>query len=177
MLSESHRMSLVQFERRIFVNFTKYHSPLSSIVVRSQPQPPLVKPTVITRSNFHTSLVSWKKGKQKPPSGKQKVIDELLDEIEEDDEEDVDEAESFKDSVSVRETELRLFLSQKSTKNKKPAKGSGQGQLKYEEFMKIVDGEMLWQDLSAQIEGLKNIFLHQLSVRSATSIGKGIKTT
>ena len=75
MLSESHRMSLVQFERRIFMNFTKYHSPLSSIIVRSPP--PLVKPIVITRSDFHTSLVSWKKGKQSiKQSNRQSIIKE-----------------------------------------------------------------------------------------------------
>ena len=38
-------------------------------------------------------------------------------------------------------------------------------------FFQVAPGEKLWQDLDSCIDNLKSVFLHQLSVRSATSIG------
>merc|ERR1719499_1253782 len=42
--------------------------------------------------------------------------------------------------------------------------------MSYSEFVKLAPGEKLWQDLDSCIDNLKSVFLHQLSVRSATSI-------
>ena len=121
---------------------------------------------VITRASLSTTHILEKKGKNKQKSEKP-VIDELLDAVEEEDEED--EAAAFTDTVGQRESELKSLLIQQS-KGKKPSKGSTQ--MSYAEFVKIVPGEKLWNDLESILENLKNIYLHQLSLRSASSIGK-----
>ena len=63
---------------------------------------------------------------------------------------------------------MKNFFSSKG-KGKKPAKGAQQ--MKYEEFVSVVNGELLWKELENKLDNLKSIYLHQLSVRSATSIG------
>ena len=121
---------------------------------------------VITRASLSTTHILKKKGKNKPKSEKP-VLDELLDAVEEEDEED--EAAAFTDAAGQRESELKSLLIQQS-KGKKPSKGSTQ--MSYAEFVKIVPGEKLWKDLESILENLKNTYLHQLSLRSASSIGK-----
>ena len=121
---------------------------------------------VITRASLSTTHILEKKGKNKPKSEKP-VIDELLDAVEEEEEED--EEAAFRDTVGQRESELKSLLIQQS-KGKKLSKGSTQ--MSYAEFVKIVPGEKLWNDLESSLESLKNIYLHQLSVRSASSIGR-----
>ena len=121
---------------------------------------------VITRASLSTTHILEKKGKNKPKSEKP-VIDELLDAVEEEEEED--EEAAFRDTVGQRESELKSLLIQQS-KGKKLSKGSTQ--MSYAEFVKIVPGEKLWNDLESSLENLKNIYLHQLSVRSASSIGR-----
>ena len=37
--------------------------------------------------------------------------------------------------------------------------------------MSVVNGELLWKELENKLDNLKSVYLHQLSVRSATSIG------
>ena len=160
-------MALAQIERNL-PRLLRCRLTLSSLSTAT----PLMTTQPLHKVNIHTSLVNFKKGKQKQPSNKkQSVLDELIDEIDDDDDEPADEADSFNENHVVKETELKKYFDQKS-KSKKPSKGSVQGQLKYEEFVKIVNGERLWQELQSQLDTLKNIFLHQLSVRSATSIGE-----
>ena len=119
-----------------------------------------------TSLNFHTTCVMEKKD-QKKGKANTKTIDQLVDDIVEEEEED-EEAAFKSDSVRFKETELKNFFSSKG-KGKKPAKGAQQ--MKYEEFVSVVNGELLWKELENKLDNLKSIYLHQLSVRSATSIG------
>merc|ERR1719495_2841 len=117
---------------------------------------------------LHTTQVVLKKKNTNNPAAKKPTIDDLIDELDDDDEEEEDPDAAFiKDNQHSRDTELSRLLSQKP-KGKKPAKGSSN--ITYEEFVGIVDGESLWQELDEELENLKRIYLHQLSVRSATSI-------
>jgi hypothetical protein len=58
----------------------------------------------------------------------------------------------------------------KGSKKGPKEKGKGLGVIKYEKFIQIVDGERLWQELEEEVEGLKDYFVHQLSVRSSASL-------
>ena len=119
-----------------------------------------------TKLNFHTTCVMEKKDQKKGKSNT-KTIDQLVDDIVEEEEED-EEAAFKSDSVRFKETELKNYFSSKG-KGKKPAKGAQQ--MKYEEFVSVVNGELLWKELENKLDNLKSVYLHQLSVRSATSIG------
>ena len=121
---------------------------------------------LIPRVLFSTTDVFNKKGKNKPKPGKP-VIDDLLEAVE--DEEEEDEEAAFRDTAGQKESELKSLLSQQS-RGKKTSKGSTN--MSYAEFSKVVAGEQLWNDLDSTIENLKNVYLHQLSVRSASSIGR-----
>ena len=120
---------------------------------------------LIPRASLSTSKVHNKKGKNKPKTEKP-VIDEILDAVEEDEEED--EAAVFRDTVGQKESELKSLLSQQS-KGKKGIKGSTH--MSYAEFVKVVPGEQLWDDLESILENLKNAYLKQFSVRSASAVG------
>ena len=114
--------------------------------------------------HFHTSLSLMKKGKSKGSKQKSEVSD-IVDQIEIEDEEE-NEDEVFEPK---KDTELRKFLSSKS-KGKKPTKGSSN--ISYDDFVNIVNGESLWKELESQLDILMDTYTYQLSVRSATSIGK-----
>jgi len=131
-----------------------------------------ILPELVTQHSnahyFHTSQIILKKQSTNKNSTKKRTIDDLIDELDDDDDEDKDDSDAAPiNNQHSRDTELSRLLSQKS-KGKKPAKGSSN--MTYEEFVSIVDGEALWQELDDQLDNLKRIYLHQLSVRSATSI-------
>ena len=121
--------------------------------------------TLIPRASLSTTNVYNKKGKNKPKTEKP-ILDEILDAVEEDEEED--EAAAFRDTVGQKESELRSLLSQQS-KGKKGIKGSTH--MSYAEFVKVIPGEQLWDDLESVLENLKNSYLKQFSVRSASAVG------
>jgi len=104
-----------------------------------------------------------KKGKSKVKSSKTQ-IDDLLDELSDDEDDDsvIEEGTAFKD------TDLSNFLKQRSP-GKKPTKGSVPV-MKYQEFMAVTRGEHLWKELEEAVEKLKNVYMHQLNVRSSTSL-------
>jgi len=121
-------------------------------------------------SFLHPSLVPiiWdrgmaKKGKSKVKSNKSNIND-LIDELSDDEDELVQDEEP----LAFKDTELSKFLKQKNP-GKKPSKGSAP-LMKYNEFVDVVKGESLWQELHGAVERLKLIFMHQLTVRSSTSL-------
>ena len=122
--------------------------------------------SLIPQASLSTTDVLKKKGKNKPKTEKPLIIDELLDVVEEDEEED--EAAAFRNASGQKESELKILLSQQS-KGKKTSKGSTH--MPYAEFVKVVPGEQLWNDLESILESLKNVYLHQVTVRSASGIG------
>ena len=104
-----------------------------------------------------------KKTKNKPDKTKKVVpVDDLIADIDLEDEDEEFEQSHFK------ETDLYKFMSQKS----KGKKIKGSANMKYEEFIETVNGELLWKELQEQVDTLKHTYLHQFSVRSATSLGK-----
>jgi len=104
-----------------------------------------------------------KKGKGKAKSSKPS-IDDLIDELS-DDEDDVVEDQ---DTVVFKDTELSRFLKQKH-QGKKSVKGSVPS-MKYHEFVEVTNGESLWKELQAAVDNLKSSYMHQLNVRSSTSL-------
>jgi len=104
-----------------------------------------------------------KKGKGKAKSNKP-TMDDLIDELS-DDEDDIAEDE---DVVATKETELSKFLKLKHP-GKKAVKGSVPT-LKYHEFIQVVRGESLWAELQESVDKLKSTYMHQLNVRSSTSL-------
>ena len=110
----------------------------------------------------------WDRGMAKKGKGKMKSnrsnIDDIIDELSDDEDELIQE----EDPVAFKDTELSKFLKQKSP-GKKPIKGSAP-MMKYHEFVDIVRGELLWQELQGAVERLKSIYMHQLTVRSSTSL-------
>lgn len=104
-----------------------------------------------------------KKTKNKAERNKKVIaVDDLISDIDLEDEDEEFEQSHFK------ETDLSKFMSQKS----KGKKTKGAANMKYEEFIQTVNGELLWKELQEQIDNLKHAYLHQFSVRSATSLGK-----
>jgi len=103
-----------------------------------------------------------KKTKTKPEKNKKAVVDALVTDIDLDLE---DENEGFEQD-SFKETELSKFMGQKS----KGKKTKGTANMKYEEFVVTVNAELLWKELQEHIESLQHSYLHQFSVRSATSL-------
>eukprot|EP00092_Neocalanus_flemingeri_P024055 GFUD01026093.1.p1 GENE.GFUD01026093.1~~GFUD01026093.1.p1 ORF type:complete len:319 (+),score=111.30 GFUD01026093.1:40-996(+) len=112
--------------------------------------------------------VGWARGMAKKGKNRSKPIkssiDDMIDELS-DDEDDVAENE---DAVEFKETQLSNFLKQKHP-GKKPTKGSVPI-MKYHEFVAIVSGESLWKELEAAVDKLKSTYIHQLNVRSSTSL-------
>lgn len=105
-----------------------------------------------------------KKTKNKPDKKKEQKIalEDIIDDIEDEDENEGFEKESFK------ETELSKFMSDRM----KGKKTKGSSNMKYDEFVNTVEGELLWQELQDRIDRLKHIYQHQFSLRSATSLGE-----
>jgi len=103
-----------------------------------------------------------KKTKNKPDKKKEQKIalEDIIDDIEDEDENEGFEKESFK------ETELSKFMSDRM----KGKKTKGSSNMKYDEFVNTVEGELLWQELQDRIDRLKHIYQHQFSLRSATSL-------
>ena len=112
--------------------------------------------------------VQWNRGMAKKGKGKGKSskpsIDDLIDELSDDEDEAVEDA----DTVVFKETELSKFLKQQHP-GKKSVKGSLPG-MKYHEFVEVINGESLWKELQAAVDNLKSSYLHQLNVRSSTSL-------
>ena len=90
------------------------------------------------------------------------AVDELISDIDLEDED-----EEFEQS-HLKETDLSKLMSQKS----KGKKTKGSTNMKYEEFRETVNAELLWTELQGHLDILKHAYLHQFSVRSATSLGK-----
>ena len=104
-----------------------------------------------------------KKTKNKADKTKKVVpVDDLISDIDLE-----DEYEEFEQS-HFKETDLSKFMSQKS----KGKKTKGSTNMKYEEFRETVNAELLWTELQVHLDSLKHAYLHQFSVRSATSLGK-----
>ena len=104
-----------------------------------------------------------KKGKGKAKSSKPS-IDDLIDELSDDEDDAVEDA----DKVVFKETELTKFLKQQHP-GKKSVKGSLPG-MKYHEFVGVLNGESLWKELQTAVDKLKSSYMHQLNVRSSTSL-------
>ena len=120
-------------------------------------------PNILLRPDlFQTETRRYKtnKGKGKAKGGNirndKSTIDFLLDELDDDEDEQTYDQE---DVIHFKETPLSKFL-----------KTSTKGRVKYEMFVKIVSGEALWSELEAKVESLKLYYVHQLSVRSSTSL-------
>jgi len=82
-----------------------------------------------------------------------------------------EEAEEMKDtplSQFLKSQRKRQKSSGKGGKKDKP--GEVQGAIRYEMFMKIVDGEGLWREEEAVVEGLRHHYQHHLTLRSSTSL-------
>ena len=104
-----------------------------------------------------------KKSKNKPDKAKKVVaVDDLISDIDLEDEDEEFEQSHFK------ETDLSKLMGQKS----KGKKTKGSTNMKYEEFIETCPAELLWSELQDQVDILKHAYLHQFSVRSATSLGK-----
>ena len=103
-----------------------------------------------------------KKTKNKADKTKKVAVDELISDIDLEDEDEEFEPSHFK------ETDLSRLMSQKS----KGKKTKGSTTMKYEEFLETVPAELLWAELQGHLDILKHAYLHQFSVRSATSLGK-----
>merc|ERR1719228_1219639 len=93
-------------------------------------------------------------------TGMDHFIEELID--------DEDEIADNEDVIEFKETQLSQFLKQKQPR-KKSAKGSVPA-MKYQEFIAVSKGESMWKELQASVDNLKNFYMHQLNVRSSTSL-------
>merc|ERR1712055_64893 len=58
----------------------------------------------------------------------------------------------------------------KGSKKDSGKQGGGGSVIKYEMFVRVVDGEKLWQELDTVVVNLKQYYIQHLSVRSATSL-------
>ena len=112
------------------------------------------------------------KGKKGKGGGGKPDLDDLIDALS-DDEFEEPESEELKE---YKETPLSQFLkssrkgpSSKLSKKDSGKQGSGSG-IKYEMFVRVVDGEKLWQELEEVVGNLKQHYIQHLSVRSSTSL-------
>ena len=103
------------------------------------------------------------KSKSSKSKGSKSTIDDLLDELSDDEAEPEEE-----ETKPMRDTPLSGLL--KSSTKGKSGKGVPAGSIRYTMFVRIVDGEELWREMEAKLEGLKQFYLQQLSVRSAASL-------
>ena len=117
-------------------------------------------------------LKSTKGKKGKGVGGGKPDLDDLIDALS-DDEFEEPESEELKE---YKETPLSQFLkssrkgaSSKLSKKDSGKQGSGSG-IKYEMFVRVVDGEKLWQELEEVGGNLKQHYIQHLSVRSSTSL-------
>ena len=122
-------------------------------------------------------LKSTKGKKGKGGGGGKPDIDDLIDALSDD--EDEAEAEHEEDLKEFKETPLSKLLksSKKGPSGKGGSKkdsgkqgGGGGSVIKYEMFVRVVDGEKLWQELESVVVNLKQYYIQHLSVRSATSL-------
>ena len=112
--------------------------------------------------SFASERSKSNKSKASKSKGSKSTIDDLLDELSD------DESEEEEESKPVRDTPLSGLL--KSSTKGKSGKGAPAGCIRYTMFVRIVDGEELWREMEARLEGLKQYYLQQLSVRSAASL-------
>jgi len=121
----------------------------------------LLGPTVISL-DFVRGMA--KKGKSKPAASKTNIVD-LIDELNT----DIDDIKYEDEEIfEFKDTQLSMFLKQKPS-GRKPAKGSVPT-MKYDEFVSVTRGESLWKELEGGLEKLKSYYMHQLNVRSSTSL-------
>ena len=104
------------------------------------------------------------KTKSSKSKGSKSAIDDLLDELSDDE----DAPEEEEETKPVRDTPLSRLL--KASTKGKSGKGVPASSIRYPMFVKIVDGEELWREMEDGLEGLKQFYLKQLSVRSAASL-------
>ena len=149
----------------VFNNSRRYISCMTGPVGEDQsPQVRVFRPAMRVIPQVYPVREMAKKTKNKPDKKKEQKFD--VDDLIESEDVDLDENEGFEQAF--KETELSKLLSQK-TKGKKT---KGSVNMKYEEFVGTVNAEALWQELQEHIESLKHCYLHQFSVRSATSLGR-----
>ena len=110
-----------------------------------------------------------KKSKSKGGKPKKSEFDELIDELNDDDDEDEEEKQK-EEPQFLRETDLSRFI--KSTQklgSSKKVKGPAVS-LRYEELLAVTPGEQLWTELQTELDKLRQVFMFQLTLRSATSL-------
>ena len=122
-----------------------------------------------------SSRLKSTKGKKGKGAGGKPDIDDLIDALSDDEFED--EAEPEEELKEFKETPLSKLLksskkgpSSKGSKKDSGKQGGGGSVIKYEMFVRIVDGEKLWQELDNVVVNLKQYYIQHLSVRSATSL-------
>jgi len=135
------------------------------------PKTPSAVPSPPHHQSYRLKSTKGKKGKG---GGGKPDIDDLIDALSDDEFED--EAEPEEELKEFKETPLSKLL--KSSKKGPSGKGSkkdsgkqgGGSVIKYEMFVRVVDGEKLWQELDDVVVNLKQYYIQHLSVRSATSL-------
>ena len=113
------------------------------------------------------------KGKKGKGASSKPDIDDLIDALSDDEFEEPEPEEEFKE---FKETPLSKLLksnrkgpSSKGSKKDAGKQGSGPV-IKYDMFLRVVNGEKLWQELEDVVGSLKQHYIQHLSVRSATSL-------
>ena len=112
------------------------------------------------------------KGKKGKGAGVKPDIDDLIDALSDDEFEETEheELKEFKDTpLSKLLKSSKKGLSGKGSKKDSGKHGAGHV-IKYEMFVRVVDGEKLWQELENVVDNLKQYYIQHLSVRSATSL-------
>merc|ERR1719234_1440137 len=135
---------------------------------------PLAVPSTPQHQSYRLKSTKGKKGKG--GAGGKPDIDDLIDALSDDEfEEEAEPEERFKE---FKETPLSKLLksSRKGPSGKGGSKkdsgkqGAGGSVIKYEMFVRVLDGEKLWQELDNLVVNLKQYYIQHLSVRSATSL-------
>jgi len=122
-------------------------------------------PFLVNQSILSVQCVQMsKKTKGKASKADKALADILIDDFVDDKNEDLDDERDF---MSQKNTPLSEFLS-KHKPNKKE-KGAIRV-LKYQELLKIVQGDALWRDLDKCVIDLKTFYTQHLTLRSGTSV-------
>jgi len=129
-----------------------------------------VNPRILTHLdtlNYNLLRGMAKKAKSKSKGGK-RTMDDIIDELGSDDDNDHIEETDEELLSTHKETPLSKFLDSPKS-GKKSVKGSSIT-LKYSELIHIVNGEKIWNELDNCVGGLKDFYIHQLNIRSASSL-------
>ena len=135
---------------------------------------PFAMPSPPQHQSYRLKSTKGKKGKG--GAGGKPDIDDLIDALSDDEFEE--EAEPDEELNEFKETPLSKLLksSRKGPSGKGGSKkdsgkqGGGGSVIKYEMFVRVLDGEKLWQELESVVVNLKQYYIQHLSVRSATSL-------